>query len=451
MQFENMAIQNSNGYYQSLITVTAGSTISIYNSSFTNNWNYLKGGVDTLGASLKIFNSKFENNTSIQGGVFNVENQGLLSISNWVLNNNFAVQSGVIQSSNEGYFTIYSSQIINNYAYSIPVGELFLVSTQSVINNSTISNNQWLTKIYIVQQLDNWSALWFINSEFRTYLIQNSDLMDVNSIYSSLQLISSSLLIVNASSIVNQSYLVEWIQSNLTISDSSVKNLKIDSDLIYLSATTLNLNNITFESISVASAYTSIIFGFLYSAVSANNVRYSNSSWRFIYLDSSTLSISKLTANSVSLDNYLMNFLSCYSISVADSNFYSINSDSSSVIYSSSSQFDQIRNVTLLNLNTTGVKFFKSNVTQISGMMLSSLPKGMIMKNTIISSFSSSQFISWGSSKIAYGGAIDAIDSSIYLHNSTASRSIAQNGGAFSIRWNHYDLCNNKITGSNFE
>ena len=227
--------------------------------------------------------------------------------------------------------------------------------------------------------------------------------------------------------------------------------MKIDSDIVYLSATTLNLNNITFESISAASADTSIIFGVLYSAVFVNNIRYSNSSWRFIYLDSSTLSISNLTANSVSLDNYLMNFLSCYSISVADSNIYSINSASSSVIYSSSSQFDQIRNVTLLDLNTTGVEFSKSNVTQISGMMLSSLPKGMIMKNTIISSFSSSQFVSWGSSKIAYGGAIDAIDSSIYLHNSTASRSIAQNGGAFSIRWNHYDLCDNKITGSNFE
>ena len=449
-----MTISNSNGYYQPLITVTAGSTILIYNSSFTKNWNYLKGGVasvDTLGASLRIFNSNFENNTSIQGGVFNVENQGLLSITNWVLNCNFAVQSGVIQSSNEGYFTIYSSQIVNNYAYSISVGELFLVSTQSLINNSTISNNQWLTKTYIIQQLDNWSALWFINSDFRNYLIQNSDLMDVNSIYSSLQLISSSLSIVNASSIANQSYVAEWIQSNLTISDSSIKNLKIDSDLVYLSATTLNLNNITFERISVASADTSIIFGVLYSAVSANNVRYSNSSWRFINLDSSTLSIFKLTANSVSLDSYLMNFLSCYSISVADSNIYSINSASSSVIYSSNSQFDQIRNVTLLDLNTTGIDFSKSNVTQISRLLISRSPKGMKLKNTVISTFSSSQFVSWGSSNIVYGGAVDAIDSSIYLYNSTANQNIAQNGAAISIRCSNYDLCDNKIAGSSFE
>ena len=137
MMFVNMTVLNSSGDADSSLTVSTGATISIYNSSFIGNSNLQSGAVasiDSLGTTLEVFNSVFQNNTAMKGGVFNVEDQGLIILNNCTLQNNFAVQSGVIQGSNEGYFEIYSSVISDNYAYSISVSELFLVSPMSIIS-----------------------------------------------------------------------------------------------------------------------------------------------------------------------------------------------------------------------------------------------------------------------------------------------------------------------------
>ena len=148
MKFVNMTVQNSKAYSKSFMDATAGAVISIYNSVFVNNCNFLSGSVvsaDSKGTSFNFYNSTFQNNTSVQGGVFYIEKCHII-ISTSTIQNNFAIQSGVIQASNEGSYQIYSSVISNNYAYSMSISEVLLVSSESIINNCTIYQNVWLKK-----------------------------------------------------------------------------------------------------------------------------------------------------------------------------------------------------------------------------------------------------------------------------------------------------------------
>ena len=454
MQFENMTIQNSNGYYQSLIKVTSGATISIYNSSFINNWNYVSGGVasvDSLGTSLRLYNSTFMNNTSLKGGVFDVEDQGLLVINNWILQNNFGVQSGVIQCSNEGYFQLYSSIITDNFAYSVSLSELFLSSTSSEINNSTIQNNLCLTKSYITQQLNNCSNLWFFKSDFKLFLSQNNNLMDITSVPYAFELISSSLSLTNSTSIENQDYLSGCFQSNFTISDSIIKSTSIQSNLIYLSSTSLTINNVAISNITRMNIDSFVIFALLESLITVTSVEYKNYSWGFLNAYSVQFSFKNFTMISGLLSNYLISLVSWTDVSISNSNIRSLESSVSSTIYSSRSSIDLIQNISLSNLNTVGFEILGSNITQISQLFISDTAKGMILKDSNILNISNSEFISWGSQNVLFGGAIDIIDSSVTIQNSTFSNNNAQNGGAISVRCISFDNWENRMSILNFK
>ena len=59
--------------------------------------------------------------------------------------NNFASVSGVIRVADNGYFEIYDSQIYSNYASQSPISELFDSAFVSVIDNTTIYQNEALS------------------------------------------------------------------------------------------------------------------------------------------------------------------------------------------------------------------------------------------------------------------------------------------------------------------
>ena len=59
--------------------------------------------------------------------------------------NNFASVSGVIRVADNGYFEIYDSMIYSNYASQSPISELFDSAFVSVIENTTIYQNEALS------------------------------------------------------------------------------------------------------------------------------------------------------------------------------------------------------------------------------------------------------------------------------------------------------------------
>ena len=248
MKFVNMTVRNSSAYFKSFMEATTGAVISIYDSIFVNNCNFLSGSVvsaDSQGTILSFYNSIFQNNTSVQGGVFYIENQGVIMISKSTVQSNFAIQSGVIQASNEGRYQINSSVISNNYAFSISVSEALLVASEPIIiNNCTIYQNMVLTKNTILSEIQIWNMLWFMTSGFRAYISTNSDLM--GSIFSeySFQLISSSLIIENSTAIYSQDYFIDGFESQLQINNSVLRDSTSYSFIVSLSYSTFVSDNL---------------------------------------------------------------------------------------------------------------------------------------------------------------------------------------------------------------
>ena len=453
MMFVNMTVLNSSGDADSSLTVSTGATISIYNSSFIGNSNLQRGAVasiDSLGTTLEIFNSVFQNNTAMKGGVFNVEDQGHVILNNCTLQNNFAVQSGVIQGSNEGYFEIYSSVISDNYAYSISISELFLVSPMSIISNTQIANNNVLTQSAILQEIKKWNLLCFLSQSFITYLLANTNQMSSLANQNWFQLISSSLSIENATDVQSQSYVVNSFQSNFTIQDIVIMNWQTDANIMTLSSSNFVVNNLTLFNITSLEAQSSVVTAQFQTVIAMDNVKYSNSSCIFINSDSSQLNMTNIEITSIALSSNLMSFSGWTNVMLANLSIYSLNLTSASAIYLTLSSFDLIQNVSISDIKTTGLELISSNVTQISGLVLTNLNKGLKITSSIANLIVDSEISYWGNSSIVYGGAIDLIDSSSVIKHNTFNNNVAQRGGAISVRWTNYNLCTNSISQSQF-
>ena len=68
---------------------------------------------------------------------------------------------------------------------------------------------------------------------------------------------------------------------------------------------------------------------------------------------------------------------------LANLSIYSLNLTSASAIYLTLSSFDLIQNVSISDIKTTGLELISSNVTQISGLVLTNLNKGLKITSSI--------------------------------------------------------------------
>ena len=286
MKFVNMTVRNSSAYFKSFIEATTGAVISIYDSIFVNNCNFLSGSVvsaDSQGTILSFYNSIFQNNTSVQGGVFYVENQGVIIINSSTIQNNFAIQSGVIQASNEGRYQIYSSVISNNYAYSMSISEILLVASESKINNCTIYQNLRFSKVIILNEIINWNLLWFMANSFKAYINSNSDLMGSISSGYSIHLISSNFIIENSTTIYNQDYFIDGFESTIQINNTTLRESMTYSSIVYLSYSTFVSDSLTLLNVFSNNSGNSIFDVLFGSYIDISNLKYSNSNSTLLY------------------------------------------------------------------------------------------------------------------------------------------------------------------------
>ena len=452
--FVNMTATNCNSNTQSFMTATTGSVISVYNSSFVNNCNYMNGAVasaEALSASISFYNSVFQNNTAVKGAVFNVDNQGYISWTNCTIQNNFAIQSGVIQASNDGYFGIYSSVVSNNYAFTVPIGELFLASVTSIISNWTISNNVVLTSNFIVSQLTKCDLLWFMLNDFKTFISQNTQLINTASTQYGFQLISGNLQFDNTTLIQNQNYFVSAFQSSLSLTNVTIQNCLSYLNIISISYSSLSAANLTLTNITKSTSSSQVISVLFESSISMNNLKYTSSNTALINVYSASLTISNIKVSELVIDNYLATISHWYNITFQNSTISSLSSTSDAVINLLYSSVKLIQNVSMSNINTAGFILDQSNATTISMLSLLNISKGLIVRSySAISNLLNSTFAQLGSSSTLYGGAIDVTDSILNIINWSFGQNQAKSGAAISIRWLSNKNWDNQYSNTSF-
>ena len=113
VQIKNLTTSNIDSGIGSFMNVLEGSELTITDSSLKNIYSYEDGAVLKAGyraAMVEIRNSLIQYNSAIEGGVFMVEDDSMITIFNCSITNNFALLAGVIKAHNNGVFHFRSYQ-----------------------------------------------------------------------------------------------------------------------------------------------------------------------------------------------------------------------------------------------------------------------------------------------------------------------------------------------------
>ena len=384
IQASGMTISNVNAGYKSFINVMENSLLSISNSNIDNVFSFDNGSVLRWSAkNSQVFfaNSVFKHNSAIQGGVFQVENDGIVNLTNWTLIYNFAIQAGIVQAQNNGAFSFHNSTISSNYALSFPVGQCFDSILTSVFDNTTISSNTYYDKYSILEFITNstnWGTLCWVNTLFSNFLIMNSNLMDITTSFYTIQLISSSLEISGMSTISNQMYIIDAFLSTIAIKNSTIRDTLLSGTGINVSASNLTISNMMMNNVSTISLTYPFIQVALGSDLLMDSVNYINSGTPLLTLIGSSWTISNL--NSSNLDIY-SHFVILQQ--ATNATFYNWNLLNISIVFAWANMFTDSYISSMVNLNFNAVNWipFWTKNSQIN------LIDSMIIRNSMLTAF----------------------------------------------------------------
>ena len=401
IQASGMTISNVNAGYKSFINVMENSMLSITNSNINNVFSFDNGSVLRWSAkNSQVFftNSVFKYNSAIQGGVFQVENDGIINLTNWTLSNNFAIQAGVVQAQNNGAFSFHYSTISSNYALSFPVGQCFDSILTSVFDNTTISSNTYYNKysiLALITNSTNWGTLCWVNTLFSNFLIMNSNLMDMTTSFYTIQLISSSLEISGMSTISNQMYIIDAFLSTIAIKNSTIRDTLLSGTGINVSASNLTISNMMMNNVSTISFTYPFIQVALGSNLLMDSVNYVNSKAPLLTLIGSSWTISNLNSSNLSIFSHFVKLQQA-----TNATFYNWNLLNVSVAMMFANTFTDSRIFSMVNLNFNAVNWvpfyiINSEINLIDSLIVRnsmsnvlslSNSKITMMSNTIIDS-----------------------------------------------------------------
>ena len=86
-----------------------------------------------------------------------------------------------------------------------------------MFSNFTIYGNQTEAKNQMLQELAACGMLWFMNTSYKEYLTNNTDVMNLYPIQTTIQSISSSLMIIKNCYITDQLSFISSYLSNVTL------------------------------------------------------------------------------------------------------------------------------------------------------------------------------------------------------------------------------------------
>jgi hypothetical protein len=455
VQILNSKFDQFYSFSGSLITAYEGSVIEIKNSTFTNLSTLSRGAAITAGnkqADVTIYDSVFMNNSANEGAIFNIEQESIVKCHNCTISNNYALRSGVVKIDTSGYFEFYDSVITRNFAKSNPISLLFDWVNLSIINHWEIHDNYMRTIEDMEQEFNSGCQdLCFIGEMLKNDLISNKEFysQDVSS-GDLMQLVLASIKITNSTHIHHEDALINSFLSTVTIEDSTISDIDISDISIEAVSSTLiftgmNLQNITnnnngdFILVSLESNFTfsdivykdsnSILFNLRSSDIVASNLMFLNivdARNLFIIYDSIRASINEMqTINSNSADISLISIRNSNDVSFGD--------------------------ITLDGIDQIVFNIERSFVIEIKNITISNSQKVFLVQDSKIDMIRDSTFSNNGKKTNYKGGAIEMMDSHIYIVNSTFINNTAESGAGIYFDWSSLSLCDLVISNSTFE
>ncbi|CAI2379456.1 unnamed protein product [Moneuplotes crassus] len=457
--FSSCTFSQIDDNYGSLMEVYEGARVTIEDSNFQEIYTLEEGAVIFAGnrkAQIEIRNSTFRENSAVTGGVFNIESSSVIKVYDSLFSNNFAVQACVIYAVNFGSFEIYNTTVTQNNAVANSFARIFDAPTTSIINNSTIYENNGLTSEEVTSELTiACSKLCFLSEKFKAYLLANPNVYSIVSSSYVIQVIIGALEINNFSNFYHDSEILDVSDSTLTIQNMDFHNLSEVHNVIKVSSSTVSMDTVKFYEIESATSSTTPLIRFAYECVlTLNNLEYYNSSAAFLSISASLGNISMLSFHEVHVNtsnprpiieldgNTEMLILDWYVVNTSTSSEYLVTSDHNSVV--------SIKNMTFTGIRQSPISFSSCTIGTMDQININSCSRGIVLLQSSFSQITNSSFNELGSSSIQSGGAIFIKDCNGSISDSNFMSNTAITGAAIDFSCSLTSVCQSSLINNTF-
>jgi hypothetical protein len=214
----------------------------------------------------------------VQGGVFWVESESIVSLYDSLVAFNFAVTSGVIQASNNGLFEFHNTIVRNNYAVSSSVSQIFDVAGTVAISSSSIYENIVLDSDQVTTEISGvCSLLCFLSDTYKQFLLANPSTYRIVSINSVFQLILANIEISGNSEFYSSDAVINSYLSTVNIISSIFRDIQSSStNAIKLTGSTVYIEDTQLYSISSTDGSPALGVSFE-SEITINGLSFENS------------------------------------------------------------------------------------------------------------------------------------------------------------------------------
>ena len=354
----------------SLLTLSEGAYLQIHNCTFTHISTLRDGAILTAGyqkTQTNITDTVFQNNTAINAALFNIESESIVRCTNCIMSNNFAVSAGVVKTQSNGLFEFYNTTITQNYAQNNPMAQLFDSVSLSIIDNTTVYDNQVLNQKQILSEFNtDCQLLCFLPAVYKQHLL-NNELITVDNAAELIQLISAVLEIKNSSYIAQQTTLFNVFMSTLVIENTEISNITISEISMKAVSSVLTFKNIKIMKVT-SSVLTDFIFVSLDSNFTVINAVYDQSSVRMFSVYSSRLNAQNLTLSGIVSPTTLFTIYESNYVSIVDLALQQASANSENLIIIERSKDVTMTRVTVQNSTEIVIHIIDSNITSLMNL-----------------------------------------------------------------------------------
>jgi hypothetical protein len=293
-------------------------------------------------------------------------------------------------------------------------------------------NNTALSKSTLLLEFATWNVLWFVNSVFKEYIIDNKRIIPQTSSEYLLQAISAPFSITNSTKIHYQSSLFNIYSSELLISESKFEQIKLHQDGIiatsskveFISVEVLNLT-------SISNAY--FMLGELESDISVVSSNFTNSTINLMKIRTSIIQFHKVMIQNISSNSLIFSINDSPKLNVTDFQVSDWNSNATELILVTTSHNVNFSKITATRNMKRVLKVRESTVQIIRDMNITNWYQGILLENSNITQITNSTFQSNGNESLKFGAAIDLIKTNATIDNSHFDHNTAISGAAISF------------------
>ena len=442
VQMIRSAFSNSFFETESLLTLSEGANLNIKNCTFTYISTLRDGAIIAAGyqkTQTNITDTIFHNNTAINAALFNIESESVVRCTNCMISNNFAVSAGVVKTQSNGLFEFYNTTITHNYALNNPMAQLFDSVSLSLIDSTSIHENQVLSQQQILSEFNTeCQLLCYLPTVYKQYLIDN-ELITIDNAAELIQLISAALTIKDSSHIYEQTTLFNVFMSTLIIEDTEISNITISEISVKAVASQL-----TFTNIKIRNVASSLLADFIFLSLDSNftiiNTVYEQSGVRMFNMYSSKLVAHNLTMIDINSPTTFFTVYDSNHVNVEDLFLLKVTANSGYLINIDKSSGVNMDKVTTQDSSEIVFNIVDSYITSLVNFDIKKCKKALNIRNSVIKNIENSVFEDNGGIEELRGGAIAIYNSDVTIRNSTFTSNTAASGGAI-----HFDCSSAKL------